>query len=134
MGLFWGLMLLFNSAISQVYIVQYDTIYITTCKRNLSYNEMAITNNFDSVRALFQPGVLTIHLGMMMVFGISGEAFIEEVKETSKSLTLITTFEDKPLIITLQENAIGKRDMIFEFGFSDTKKQLKYFPDVKSIF
>ena len=57
-----------------------------------------------------------------------------DVKENSKSMVLNTTFKGVKHIITLQENVVGNKDLIFEYNVSETQKCVKYFPNVKLVF
>jgi hypothetical protein len=123
-----------SSVYSQAYIIKYDSSYTAVCSKNLSYNEMVGTKKYEITKQDTFPGVITIHLGMMIVFGIGGEAFIDDVKENSKSMVLNTTFKGVKHIITLQENVVGNKDLIFEYNVSETQKCVNYFPNVKLVF
>jgi hypothetical protein len=123
-----------SSVSSQAYIIRFDSSYTAVCDKKLSYNDMVGTQKFEITKFDTISGVITIHLGMMMIFGPAGESFIIDVKETPKSMVLNTTFNGVNHIVTIQENVKGYKDMIFEYEISQTQKCVKYFPNISSIF
>jgi hypothetical protein len=72
--------LIVGSVFSQVYLVKYDSTFIAVCDNKISYSEMVKTQDFEIVHEDRTPGVVVIHVGMMIVFGKNGEAFIEDVR------------------------------------------------------
>ena len=95
---------------------------------------MVDNQDFELVYSDSIPGAITFHIGMMMIFGVNGEAFIEEITEKKGAKTFVTKFKDKTHIFTLQENILGNLDLVVEYDVSETKKCVTYMSNVSPIF
>lgn len=127
-------LLIVNSVFSQAYIYKYERTHRAICNKNYTYNEMVDNQDFELVYSDSIPGAITFHIGMMMIFGVNGEAFIEEIIEKKGSKTFVTKFKDKTHIFTLQENILGNLDLVVEYDVSETKKCVTYMSNVSPIF
>ena len=126
--------LIVGSVFSQVYLVKYDSTFIAVCDNKISYNEMVKTQNFEVVYEDRNPGVIVIHVDMMIVFGKNGEAFIEDIKQIGNKMVFTTKFGDKIHVFTLQKNEQGGDDLLIEYDISDTQKYVVYNPNVTHMF
>jgi hypothetical protein len=126
--------LIVSSVFSQIYIVKYDKTHRAICNKEYSYNKMVDTQDFEMIGTDTVPGAIVIQVDMMMIFGLNGEAFIEQVTETKGSKTFVTKFKDKTHVFTLQGNEVGNVDLVIEYDVSETKKCVTYFPNVTPMF
>lgn len=125
--------LIVSSVFSQIYIVKYEKTHRAICNKEYSYNKMVDTQDFEIIGTDTVPGAIVIQVDMMMIFGLNGESFIEQIIETKGSKTFITKFKDKTHIFTLQKNIEGNVDLVIEYDVSDTKKCVTYFPNVSPM-
>ena len=114
----------------QIYYVLYDSTLKVICDKKLSYEEVIEKQDFKIVEENRIPGIIIIHVDMMMIFGINGEAFIEDVEEVGNTKVFTTKYKDNQHIFTLKKNKLGVDELLIEFPISDTKKCLSYKPNV----
>lgn len=88
----------------QIYYVLYDSTFKVICDKKLSYEQMIEKQDFEIVEENRIPGIIIIHVDMMMIFGINGEAFIEDVKDVGNMKVFTTKFKDNQHIFTLKKN------------------------------
>ena len=114
----------------QIYYVLYDSTFKVICDKKLSCEEMIEKQDFELVEENRIPGIIIIHVDMMMIFGINGEAFIEDVEDVGNMKVFTTKYKDNQHIFTLQKNKLGVDELLIEFPISDTQKCLNYKPNV----
>ncbi len=125
--------LIVSSLTSQIYIVKYDSVFTAKCSRSLTYRQMVESQNFEVIASNYTPGAIVIQVDMMMIFGVGGEAFIEEVKDVDGKLVFISKFNDKTHVVTLQNNLNGGTDLVMEYDLSNEEKCVVYFPNVNPM-
>jgi hypothetical protein len=94
---------------------------------------MVESQDFEVIDSDCTPGAIVIQVDMMMIFGVGGEAFIEEVKDVDGKLVFISKFNDKTHVVTLQNNLNGGTDLIMEYDLSNEEKCVVYFPNVNPM-
>ena len=124
--------LISNISFSQVFIVQFDTISFIECSSSLTFNKMLDEKSYDIIKTISDPGIMIIHLDMMLIFGKNGETPITDIIEKDKFIDIICGKNNTH--ITIKQNINGLLDMVIEdLKPKSNRKELCYFSDVKFI-
>jgi hypothetical protein len=92
---------------------------------------MVQTGKYDIIKVISDPSVMTIHLGMMLIFGQNGEIEITDVIDKVNSFQIILNGTTR---LTIKKNIYEKYIMFFEDMKSEGgKKGIVIFSDIKFV-